>query len=136
MSKVFGLALAAFMGITGATHFTAPTYYRKLVPVWVPAAPAVVVLSGLLDIGVATLLAVPGTRRRGGWATAALIAAYLAAHVETARHARRARGTYKGPVGAAAALLVNLGYIAWALIVARTAPLPRPRSGGGARPPL
>ncbi len=134
MSKVFGLALAAFMGITGVTHFTAPTYYRKLVPAWVPAAPAVVALSGLLDIGVGTLLAVPGTRRRGGWATAALIAAYLPVHVEGIRQAWRGSGFYNGPVVgdvspnvvAAASLLVNLGYIAGALIVARTAPPPRP----------
>ncbi len=144
MSKVFGLALAAFMGITGVTHFTAPAYYRKIVPTWAPAAPAVVALSGLLNIGVAILLAVPGTRRRGGWATAALIAAYLPVHVEAVRHARRRvpGGLYNGPIGAnspigaAASLLANIGYIAWALTVARTAPPPQRGRGGGAWPPL
>ncbi len=125
MSKVLGLVLAAFMFITGVTHFTAPTYYRKLVPAWIPAAPALVVLSGLLNVGVATLLAAPGTRRYGGWATAALITAYLPAHVDAARYARRASGLNNRPIGVAARILANLGYIAWALIVARTAPPPR-----------
>jgi len=146
MANVSGPALAAFMAITGVTHVTAPTYYRKIVPAWVPAAPAVVALGGLLNIGVAALLAAPATRRRGGWATAALIAAYLPVHVEAVRRAvwpdaRRAGGPYHaplgaaGPLGAAASLLANIGYIAWALIVARSAPSPR-RGRGGARPPL
>ena len=125
MAKVLGLALAAFMFITGVTHFTAPTYYRKLVPAWTPAVPAVIVLSGLADIGVAALLATPGTRRRGGWAMAALITIYLPVHLDAARHARGASSLNNRPVGVAARIFANLGYIALSLIVARTAPPPR-----------
>jgi len=64
MAKVLGLALAALMFITGVTHFTAPAYYRKLVPAWIPAAPGVVALSGLLNLAAAALLAAPACAGR------------------------------------------------------------------------
>ncbi len=125
MAKVLGLALAALMFITGVTHFTAPAYYRKLVPAWIPAAPGVVALSGLLNLAAAALLAAPATRRGGGWAMAALITAYLDAHLDDVRHARAASGINDRPLGVALRIIANLGYIACALIVARTAPPPR-----------
>jgi len=126
MSKVLALALAVLMFVTGVTHFTAPAYYRKLVPAWMPAVPSVVVLSGLLNLAVAALLAAPATRRRGGWAMAVLITAYLPAHLDDVRHARAASGINDRPLGVALRIIANLGYIVGALIVARTAP---PRRG-------
>ena len=113
--------LAAFMVGSGITHFAAPGYFRDLVPSWLPARSAVVVVSGLADIAVGVLVAVPATRAVGGWATGALITAYLPAHLEPLRHRSTARRPFDRPVGVAARVVVNLGYIAWAAAVARGA---------------
>ena len=112
--------LAAFMAVSGITHFTSPGYYRGLVPSWVPARPAVVALSGAADVAVGALVAVPATRRAGGWATAALIIAYLPAHLDPLRRAGTAQRASDRPAGVAARVLVNLGYVAWAVGVARS----------------
>jgi uncharacterized membrane protein len=111
--------LAAFMVVSGVTHFTSPGYYRGLVPSWVPARSAVVAVSGLADVAVGVLIAVPVTRRAGGRATAALITTYLPAHLEPLRHRRTAQRASDRPLGVAARVVVNLGYVAWAVAVAR-----------------
>jgi uncharacterized membrane protein len=113
--------LAALMVVSGVTHFTSPGYYRGLVPAWLPARPAVVVVSGLADVAAGVLVAVPATRRTGGWATAALITTYLPAHLEPLRHRRMVQRAFDRPVGVAARVVVNLGYVAWAATVARRA---------------
>jgi uncharacterized membrane protein len=41
--------------------------------------------SGVAELATATLLAVPSSRRSGGWAAAALLTAFLPAHVHTFR---------------------------------------------------
>lgn len=115
-------ALAALMGGAGVAHFLAPAYFRGLVPAWVPAPRAVVVVSGLLDIGASALLVPRATRPLGGWATAALITAYLPAHLDAARRARSATSLNDGPLGVTARILANVGYIAWALLIATDAP--------------
>ena len=116
------------MGGSGVTHFTRPDYFRGLVPSWLPARSAVVVLSGLADIAVGVLVTVPATRRTGARATAALITTYLPAHLEPLRHRRAAQRASDRPVGVAARVAVNLGYVAWAAAVARGA-TGRPRTG-------
>jgi uncharacterized membrane protein len=116
------------MVVSGVTHVTNPAYYRGLVPSWLPARSALVVLSGMADIAVGGLVAVPATRRTGAWATAALITAYLPAHLEPLRHRRTAQRAFDRPTGVAARVVVNLGYVAWAAAVARGA-TGRPRTG-------
>lgn len=112
-------ALAALMAGSGATHFTTPGYFRELVPSWLPKRSAVVVVSGVADIAVGVLVAVPATRRTGAWATAALITAYLPAHLEPLRRGRTAQRAFDRPPAVAARVVVNLGYVAWAVMVAR-----------------
>jgi uncharacterized membrane protein len=119
MDELAARALAALMVGSGVTHFTAPGYYRGLVPSWLPARSALVAVSGLADIAVGVLVAVPATRRPGGWATGALITAYLPAHLEPLRHTTTPPRAFDRPLGVAARVAVNLGYVAWAVAVAR-----------------
>jgi uncharacterized membrane protein len=42
-------------------------------------------VTGVLEIGAAALLAAPATRRTGGWAAAALLTAFVPAHLHTFR---------------------------------------------------
>ena len=120
--------LAALMAVSGVTHFTNPGYFRELVPSWLPARSALVAVSGLADIAAGVLVVAPATRRTGARATAALITAYLPAHLEPLRHRRTAQRAFDRPAGVAARVAVNLGYIAWAAAVARGA-TGRPRTG-------
>lgn len=121
-------ALAALMVGSGVTHFTKPGYFQSLVPSWLPARSAVVAVSGLADVAVGVLVAVPATRRTGARATAALITAYLPAHLEPLRHRHGPQRAFDRPAGVAARVAVNLGYVAWAVAVARRA-TGRPRTG-------
>ena len=111
--------LAALMVVSGVSHFTSPGYFRELVPSWLPARAAVVGVSGAADIAAGVLVAVPATRRTGARATAALITAHLPAHLEPLRHRRTAQRAFDRPIGVAARVVVNLGYIGWAAAVAR-----------------
>ena len=113
--------LAVLMVSSGITHFAAPGYFRDLVPSWLPARSAVVAVSGLADIAVGVLVAVPATRAVGGWATGALITAYLPAHLEPLRHRNTAQRLFDRPVGVTVRVVVNLGYIAWVAAVVRGA---------------
>jgi uncharacterized membrane protein len=116
------------MVVSGVTHFTSPGYFRDLVPSWLPARSAVVAVSGVADVAAGVLVAVPATRPTGARATAVLITAYLPAHLEPLRHRRTVQRAFDRPVGIAARVVVNLGYVAWAAAVARRA-TGRPRTG-------
>ena len=65
-----------FMGIL---HFVLPKQFEKAVPSWFPDPKAAVALSGVAELGSGALLAIPKTRKAGGWlATATLVAVYPA----------------------------------------------------------
>ncbi len=78
-------ALAAAFGGSGVLHLVRPRTYEWLVPPELGNARAWVYASGVAEIATAGLMAVPGTRRAGGWAAAALLAALVPAHLHTFR---------------------------------------------------
>ena len=67
--------LAAFLGGAGALHFVVPGFYDALIPPFLPAPRVWIYASGVVEIVCAVLVAVPRTRRVGGYATAALLVA-------------------------------------------------------------
>jgi uncharacterized membrane protein len=113
------VALGLFMVVSGVAHATNPAYFRRLVPPWLPAPSVLVALSGLADVVVGVLVLVPATRELGGWATAALVTAYLPAHLDPLRRSGGPRRALDRPWAVAARVVVNLGYVAWAVVVAR-----------------
>ena len=121
MGSVLAIGLAMFMFVTGVAHLTAPAYFRGLVPSWVPVPSAVVTGTGLCNIAVAALLVAPATRTVGAWATAALITAYLPAHLDAARRVGTATRLYDRWPGVVARVVVNLGYIDWVVAAAVSA---------------
>jgi uncharacterized membrane protein len=66
-------------------HLVRPRTYEWLVPPELGSARAWVHASGVAELGAAALLAVPGTRRAGGWAAAGLLIAFVPAHLHTFR---------------------------------------------------
>ncbi len=79
------LVMAAFLGSAGVTHFASPAFYDPMVPTHLPGSARFwVVASGVAELGVAALVAVPRTRRFGGLAATALFVAVFPANVKMA----------------------------------------------------
>ena len=77
--------LAAALGGSGVLHLVRPRTFEWLVPPELGDARSWVHASGVAEIATAGLMAVPATRRAGGWAAAALLAAFVPAHLHTFR---------------------------------------------------
>lgn len=85
------LRFAGMLVSIGALHFIAPGPFRRIVPRWFPWASAAVLWSGVAEVGAGVLIAVPRTRRLGGWLALATIVAVYPANVQMALDAARSR---------------------------------------------
>jgi uncharacterized membrane protein len=81
-------ALLLLLGGSGVLHLVRPRVYQFLVPPELGPARPWVLGSGVAELGTAALLAVPATRRAGGWAAAVLLIAFVPAHLHTFRVVR------------------------------------------------
>ncbi len=109
--------LTAVLTATGILHFVIPSTFDAIVPAFLPGKRALTYASGLAELGCAAAVAHPATRRRGGWATAALFVAVFPANVQMAWDAR-------GVAGRAVAygrLPLQVPLVWWAVTVARGA---------------
>jgi uncharacterized membrane protein len=79
------LAMAAGMTGTGLFHLVRPQSYDWMIPPELGPARPWVLGSGVAELAAAALLAVPGTRRAGGWAALAVLVGVLPAHGQTLR---------------------------------------------------
>ena len=77
--------LVAALGGSGVLHLLRPRTFEWLVPPELGDARSWVHASGVAEIATAGLMAVPATRRAGGWAAAALLIAFVPAHLHTLR---------------------------------------------------
>jgi uncharacterized membrane protein len=109
--------LAGFLTAAGVTHFVAPAPYVRIVPRALPAPELLVALSGVAELACAALVAVPRTRRVGGWATAALFVAVFPANVQMALDSGDGPAWYRAVTWARVPLQVPL--VLWAVAVAR-----------------
>ena len=78
------LRFAVSMLGVGVMHFVAPGFFVKIVPRWFPWAKPAVFWSGVAEVGAGVLLAVPRTRRIGGWVAALTIVAVYPANIQMA----------------------------------------------------
>ena len=76
------LRFAVSMLGVGVMHFVAPGFFVKIVPRWFPWAKPAVFWSGVAEVGSGVLLAVPRTRRIGGWLAALTIVAVYPANIQ------------------------------------------------------
>jgi uncharacterized membrane protein len=110
----------------GCLHFAIPRAYQRIVPrPLASAAPALVAVTGGLEILAGVLLAVPRTRRVGGWTAVAVLVAVWPANVQMALE-----GGIEGagfPAGSAVVswlrVPVQLPLIVWAYRQTRSARL-------------
>jgi uncharacterized membrane protein len=85
------LALAVFMFGAGVTHFLAPGFYERVVPVWAGNRRFHVVWSGVAEMLAGTLLAVPRTRRAGAWLALIILVMVYPANIQMVIDAGRPR---------------------------------------------
>ncbi|RZT84823.1 putative membrane protein [Pseudonocardia sediminis] len=77
--------LAAFLGVAGVAHFVVPDPFDAMIPGPLPGDPRFwTYLSGVAELTVAGLIAVPRTRRVGGYAAVALFVAVFPANIAMA----------------------------------------------------
>lgn len=97
------LRFAGSLAAMGVLHFVIPKQFEKVVPRWMPKPREAVLWSGVAELGAGVLLAVPKTRKLGGWLATATIVAVYPANIQMAIDASR-----KGDKLAAAAALLRL----------------------------
>ena len=111
----YGLALAA----VGATHFVFPGYFETLVPIWLPKRHQLVLLSGIAEIAIGVGLVIEQTRAPAAWAAVALMVTYVLTHIDALWRSSPEQGRWLDrPLGAAARVAANVGYLALAVYIA------------------
>ena len=83
------LALAAVLVSAGVMHFVVPGVFRQIVPRWIGHEKAVVAWSGVAEILVGGLVALPRTRRLGAWLALVTFAVVYPANIQAAIDAGR-----------------------------------------------
>ncbi|MFC4126113.1 DoxX family protein [Nocardia rhizosphaerae] len=113
--------LSGLLFVVGILHFVAPKLFDGIVPPKLPGNPRTYTYgSGVAELGVATALAVPRTRRLGGWLAAGLFVGVFPANVQMAVDVvgnPKASGLFKA--GVLARLPLQIPLVLGALRVAR-----------------
>lgn len=78
--------MAAFYVVAGVLHFVATDAYLPLMPPWLPAHRALILLSGVAEVALGVLVLVPATRRLAAWGLVLLLLAVLPANLHVAIH--------------------------------------------------
>ncbi len=86
---LFGLAFV----VAGVTHFTNRAFFTSIVPPYLPWPVALVVLSGLAEIGLGGALLVPRTSQWAAWGLIALLIAVFPANLHMASRPELYPGT-------------------------------------------
>ena len=104
--------LARFLIGAGVSHFLVPRFYEQIVPRWVGHEEAVVRWSGVVEIAAGALVAVPRTRRLGGWAALLTFIGVYPANIQMVVDAGRPHDA--ASAGAWVRLPLQLPMFAWA----------------------
>ena len=78
--------MGAFYIVAGLMHFVAPAAYLPLMPPWLPAHRALILLSGVAEVVLGALVLVPATRRLAAWGLILLLIAIFPANLHVALH--------------------------------------------------
>ncbi len=110
-------ALSGTLTATGIVHLVQPTFFDGIVPSVLPNPRLWTYLSGIAELTVAGLVALPRTRRLGGLAAAALFVVVFPANVQMALDADGA----SEQIIALGRLPFQIPLVLWALLVSRQA---------------
>jgi len=86
--RISRIVLAALFAFAGTMHFVIPASYERIMPPWVPAHRAMVLVSGACEIAGGLGLLVPRLRRAAGIGLIALLIAVWPANLQMLLNAR------------------------------------------------
>ena len=115
-------ALAGTLTLTSIAHLIQPGFFDGIVPSVLPNPRLWTYLSGLAELTVAGLVALPWTRRVGGLAAATLFVAVFPANIQMALDAHGA----SEQIIAWGRLPFQIPLVLWALVVYRQASVSTP----------
>ncbi|PCC53725.1 hypothetical protein CIK59_10500 [Brevibacterium aurantiacum] len=111
--------MTGILGLAGLTHFFRPKTFDSIVPPRLGDPRFITYASGVAELGCATLLALPPTRRLGGMAAAVLMVAIYPANIYTVKkHWHNPRG--RAIALARLPLQVPLVWMSWNIAKDRT----------------
>lgn len=106
--------LALTMCAIGVTHFVFPHDFAAIVPDYLPAPLALVIVSGIFEISGGVGLLIPSLRRAASIGLILLYLSVFPANLYMAMHDIPIRGHHLGVVGLWLRLPFQLVFIAWA----------------------
>lgn len=92
MDGARGLGRAVFASLFlagGVAHFAATDLYSKIMPPYLPAPRALVLVSGVAEVALGAMLLIPTTARLAAWGLIALLVAVFPANVFMYQHPER-----------------------------------------------
>lgn len=107
------LFMIALLGGSGVLHFLRPAPFVAIVPKILPRKKELVLVSGVVELAGAALMAVPRTRRLGGGLCAGLLVGVFPANVSMALQSGRRPAWYQGVAWARLPLQLPLIWWAW-----------------------
>lgn len=76
------ILIAAIFMTSGVLHLVKPSWYMSIMPPWIPAPFALVLISGVFEILGAACVLIPMTRVAAGWWLIALLVAVFPANIQ------------------------------------------------------
>src|SRR5438132_1559090 len=78
--------MAAFYVVAGISHFANTGFYMRIMPDYLPLHLQLVYLSGVCEIALGLLVAIPATTRLAAWGIVALLIAVFPANINMLVH--------------------------------------------------
>ena len=114
IKRIFRVLLSLAMILAGVSHFTMTATFVAIVPDYLPAAVALVYISGVIEILLGIALQVPSMRRMAAFGMIALFIAVLPANINQAMHNLQPPGLEMSPTMLWVRIGLQFVLIAWA----------------------
>ncbi|MDQ2666826.1 MAG: DoxX family protein [Gemmatimonadota bacterium] len=105
--------IALIFAASGVLHLVKPQPYVSIMPPWLPAPLALVIVSGICEIAGAAGILLPFTRVAAGWGLIALLLAVFPANIQMLINARAAHASSLWTAGLVARLPLQVLLIIW-----------------------
>ena len=118
LKRILLYLLVLFYLFMGSMHFIQPEQYFAMMPKWLPAHKVLILLSGIVEIGLAVLLIPIKTRAIAAkWIIAMLVVFFFAIHIpESIGYYQTGNEKF---VGSLIRLPIQFLFIAWAWMFSR-----------------
>ena len=107
------ILIAAIFMTSGVLHLVKPSWYMSIMPPWVPAPLALVLISGVFEILGAAGVLIPMTRVAAGWGLIALLVAVFPANIQMLLNARAEHASPAWQLALVARLPLQPALIYW-----------------------